>query len=151
MRETRHILGDYVLTLDDVLSGRDFADTIARGAYPVDLHDVQRAPRNWAIASAAAASPCGVSNALTGFRCGVSSRLAWTVSWWPVVRISATHEAGGSARGQAVCMATGHAAGTLAGLACRRTGSIRDVDATEVQNTLKRQGAILFYVDAPTA
>src|SRR5438309_11514291 len=30
----------YVLTLDDVLSGRDFPDAIARGAYPVDLHDM---------------------------------------------------------------------------------------------------------------
>src|SRR5205807_6759871 len=40
VRETRHILGGYTLTLDDVLSGRDFPDTVARGAYPVDLHDV---------------------------------------------------------------------------------------------------------------
>lgn len=33
IRESRRILGDYVLTGDDVLAGRDFEDGIARGIY----------------------------------------------------------------------------------------------------------------------
>ncbi len=39
VRETRRILGDYQLTADDVLSARKFDDAIARGAYPVDIHN----------------------------------------------------------------------------------------------------------------
>jgi FAD-dependent oxidoreductase family protein len=65
--------------------------------------------------------------------------------------ISATHEAGGSARGQAVCMATGHAAGVLAGLASRERHALREIEITEVQNVLTRQGAILFYADSSAA
>src|SRR5258705_2120003 len=39
VRETRRVLGDYQLTGEDVLSARGFDDVIARGAYPVDIHN----------------------------------------------------------------------------------------------------------------
>ena len=39
VRETRRIVGDYQLTADDVLSARKFDDAIARGSYPVDIHN----------------------------------------------------------------------------------------------------------------
>src|SRR5690606_34231890 len=39
VRETRRIVGDYRLTAEDVLEGRKFADVVARGAYPVDIHN----------------------------------------------------------------------------------------------------------------
>lgn len=43
VRESRHILGEYVLTGADALAGRKFADAIARCAYGVDIHDPQGA------------------------------------------------------------------------------------------------------------
>jgi hypothetical protein len=57
--------------------------------------------------------------------------------------ISATHEAISSARGQSVCMATGHAAGTAAALAVRAGTSPRMLDVAILQETLRKQGAIL--------
>ena len=39
IRESRNILGEYVITRDDVLSGKEFNDGVARGAYPIDIHD----------------------------------------------------------------------------------------------------------------
>src|SRR5439155_1324205 len=39
VRETRRVLGDYQLTADDVLAARKFDDAIARGAYPIDIHN----------------------------------------------------------------------------------------------------------------
>jgi hypothetical protein len=39
VRETRRILGEYRLTADDLLSARKFEDGIARGAYPLDIHN----------------------------------------------------------------------------------------------------------------
>lgn len=38
VRESRHVRGLYTLTGDDVLAGRDFPDTVARAACPVDIH-----------------------------------------------------------------------------------------------------------------
>ncbi|MCL2678100.1 MAG: FAD-dependent oxidoreductase, partial [Clostridiales bacterium] len=37
VRETRHIIGEYRLTIDDVLENRDHWDRIAHGSYPVDI------------------------------------------------------------------------------------------------------------------
>ena len=41
IRETRHMLGQYRLSVDDVLENRDFPDKIGFGSYPID---VQAAP-----------------------------------------------------------------------------------------------------------
>jgi hypothetical protein len=149
VRETRHIEGDYLLTLEDVLGGRDFPDTIARGAYPVDLHDV----RQGAEVLGDRVSGGGVTLRRIERAYGIPLRCLLPADLDGLVvggrAIAATHEAGGSVRGQAVCMATGHAAGVLAGLASRRPGPLRAVAAAEVQDTLTQQGAILFYADSP--
>lgn len=39
VRETRRIVGDYVLTAADCAAGRKFPDAVARCNYPVDIHD----------------------------------------------------------------------------------------------------------------
>lgn len=57
--------------------------------------------------------------------------------------ISATQEAAGSIRGQAVCMVTGHAAGTMAALSARSETSLAALDTALLQAALREQGAIL--------
>src|SRR5262249_11110695 len=39
VRETRRIVGEYQLDAADVLNARKFDDAIARGSYPVDIHN----------------------------------------------------------------------------------------------------------------
>ena len=38
IRDTRHLTGEYTLTGDDVLSARKREDSIARGAWPCEMH-----------------------------------------------------------------------------------------------------------------
>ena len=38
IRETRRIVGEYVLTADDLVTGRAFDDVIALYGYPIDIH-----------------------------------------------------------------------------------------------------------------
>ena len=38
-RETRRLVGDYVLTSTDLIDGRDFPDAVAYGGWDLDLHD----------------------------------------------------------------------------------------------------------------
>lgn len=57
--------------------------------------------------------------------------------------ISASHAAAASARGQPVCMATGHAAGTMAALAARAVAKPAALDIAEIQKTLTAQNAVL--------
>ena len=143
VRETRRIEGGYVLTKDDVLAGRDFPDQVARGAYPLDIHDVGRdatvlgakvggsgvtlwrLDRSYGI-PARCLVPQGVDNLVVAGRC-----------------LSATHEAAGSARGQPVCMATGHAAGTIGALSALGRVAPADLATERLRTTLLRQDAVL--------
>lgn len=149
IRESRHILGEYVLTQEDVLNGRDFADTVARGAYPLDLHDV----RPGAEVLGHRVRGGGVTLRPIDRAYGIPLRCLIPVDVNGVIvagrAISATHEASGSVRGQAVCMATGHAAGTIAAMACQGNTVPRRVDVKTLQQKLTEQKAILFYPEQP--
>jgi hypothetical protein len=151
VRETRHVLGAYVLTLDDVLAGRAFPDTVARGAYPVDLHDVQAGAR--VLGRPVAGSGVTLRRIERAYGIPLRCLIPTGVEGLLVAgrAISATHEAAGSVRGQAVCMATGHAAGTVAALASRSGASPRRIDVAGAQDLLRQQGAVLFYPDEVNA
>jgi hypothetical protein len=134
VRETRRIVGEYVLTLDDVLGVRKFDDAIARSTYPVDIHSptgpgtvLRRLPEGqWYEVPLRCLIPKGVDNLLVAGRC-----------------ISGTHEAHSSYRVTPTAMATGQAAGVCAALACASGRAPRDVPAGEVQDILRRQGALV--------
>lgn len=39
MRESRRVIGEYYLSAEDILNVKKFKDVIARGAYPMDIHE----------------------------------------------------------------------------------------------------------------
>jgi hypothetical protein len=134
VRETRRILGDYQLTAEDVLSARKFDDAIARGSYPVDIHNpkgsgtvLRRLPPGEAYdIPLRCLLPRGTEGLLVAGRC-----------------LSGTHEAHSSYRVMPIVMATGQAAGVCAALAAHRKVDPRRVDFEDVQKELRRQGASL--------
>jgi hypothetical protein len=143
IRETRRVLGSYVLTKEDARVGRDFADQVARGAYPLDVHDVSKDPAIKAGAIAGGGTDLSKIDRSYGIpaRCLVATGVAnLTVGGRS---ISASHEAAGSARGQPVCMATGHAAGTIAALAALRHCIPGELANDDIQATLTAQNAVI--------
>ncbi|HEX2238157.1 MAG TPA: FAD-dependent oxidoreductase [Gammaproteobacteria bacterium] len=132
VRETRRIVGEYRLTAEDLLRARKFDDVIARGSYPVDIHNpegkgttLKRLPPGEAYdVPLRALIPKGIEHLIVAGRC-----------------ISGTHEAHSSYRVMPISMATGHAAGVCAALAAKSGKSPRDIPAVEVQQELVRQGA----------
>src|ERR671914_645498 len=134
VRETRRIIGDYQLTADDVLSARKFEDAIARGAYPVDIHNptgtgtvLKRLPPGEAYdIPLRCLMPQDAEGLVVAGRC-----------------ISGTHEAHSSYRVMPIVMATGQAAGVTAALAARQDVRPRELAAREIQHELLRQGASL--------
>jgi hypothetical protein len=136
VRETRRIIGEYVLTAEDILSARRFDDAIARNAYPMDIHNpvgsgtlMRRVPEGDAYdIPLRCLIPREVDGLLVGGRC-----------------LSSTHEALSSARVMPCAMATGQAAGVCAAIAAR-TGTVpRRAPAGDVQAELVRQGADLRH------
>ncbi len=131
VRESRRIIGDYMLTLDDLLSQARFDDVVALNCRALDYHlknDVFKISllEGHHDVPLRALTPRGVANLVVAGRC-----------------VSSDHLAHASMRGAATCMATGHAAGTTAALAAERDGEIRSLDIRRVQETLRAQGAIL--------
>lgn len=134
VRETRRIRGEYQLTAEDVLTARKFPDAVARGSYPVDIHNpkgkgtvLQNLPPGEAYdIPLRCLLPRGAERLLVAGRC-----------------ISGTHEAHSSYRVTPIAMATGHAAGVCAALAARSGATPREVDAARVQDELLAQGANL--------
>jgi glycine/D-amino acid oxidase-like deaminating enzyme len=137
VRETRRIIGDYQLTAEDVLGAHKFDDVVARGAYPVDIHNpkgsgtvLKRVPPGQAYdIPLRALLPRGAEGLLVAGRC-----------------LSGTHEAHSSYRVMPIVMATGQAAGVCAALAAKRKATPRAVPAADVQAELMRQGADLRHI-----
>jgi hypothetical protein len=134
VRETRRIIGEYVLTEEDVFNALKFDDVIALGSYPVDLHNPSG--RGTFLKKIKAGSaydiplrclvPLKVEDLLVAGRC-----------------ISGTHIANASYRTMPICFATGQAAGVCAAIAVKNGLKPRKTPAPMVQQELLRQGAIL--------
>jgi hypothetical protein len=106
VRESRRIVGEHVLTADEILSATAFPDQIARCGAPIEEHHAGDDTR-WVYLEDGATygipyrslQPQGLDNVLVAGRC-----------------FSASHEAHASARSMGTCMAMGQAAGTAAAL-----------------------------------
>lgn len=134
VRESRRVVGDYVLTADDLLNSRSFPDTVALGGYPIDIHNPTGAktatthlkPGQFYYVPLRSMIVKGLSNLLVCGRC-----------------ISATHEAGAAIRVTPIAMATGQAVGAAAGLSARENCPVRELSFDKIEAALKEVGATL--------
>lgn len=134
VRETRRVTGEYVLTHDDVVTGRKFPDAIAASSVRIDIHNVTTSGIDYA------APPDGDYYQIP-FRCVLPQRLRNVLT---VGRcISATHEAHGSTRQVPTTIPVAQAAGTAAAMAVTEGTSLRALDVARLQRTLVNQGAFL--------
>lgn len=134
IRETRRIDGQYSLTIEDVIAGRKYEDTIALSGYPVDIHDptgkgVQandiQGDGSYGIPYRCLV-PKEINNLLIGGRC-----------------ISTTHEALATTRLSPSCMATGQAAGTAAALSLKERVHPKDLNISLLRERLRENGVVL--------
>ncbi|MDF2921349.1 MAG: glucose-inhibited division protein [Paenibacillaceae bacterium] len=134
VRETRHIIGDYTMTEEDVLNSRAFEDGIACGTFAIDIHP-----------------PEGEQQVFTG-----SGRAVYEIPYrsllpqgldnvWAAGRsIAATHHAFGSVRVMATAIGIGQGAGTAAALAAAAGATSRQVNIKQVRAALLAQGQYLL-------
>lgn len=141
IRESRRILGDYVLNSDDYAARRDFPDEIGRYNFPADIHPA-RPGREEVVAHKKLFRsfrcgkgesygipyrillPRGVENLLTCGRC-----------------VSCDRNVMASIRVIPGCYITGQGAGMAAALAAHAGISPREVDPVALRNELRNIGA----------
>jgi len=130
-RETRRILGQYILTEEDILQSRRFEDVVVLGAWRLDRHpnaagyhpETYVPPYDIPYRTLL---PQKIDNLLVAGRCH-----------------SATSGALASSRVTATAMGMGQAAGVAAALAVAGHNSPQEVKVGQLQDKLLQQGAIL--------
>lgn len=131
LRETRHLRGIYHMTAEDLLKGRDFEDTIAHGAYHLDIHT----PDNNGLETRKS-TPYSIpfricrtdryNNLLVAGRC-----------------VSADQDAQSSLRVIPILGAIGQACGTAAAMCAQACIPVSNVCISALQETLRRDGCII--------
>jgi glycine/D-amino acid oxidase-like deaminating enzyme len=135
VRESRIIDGEYQLSEDDIQTGRRFPDSIAIGAWPVDIH-----PSNGAVGVHPHKENPPVPYEIP-FRCLIPRDAeGLLVAGKP---ISTTHRAHGSTRVPGTSLATGQAAGVAAALIVRGRTSVRELEPRVLQQALRAASAVV--------
>ena len=138
VRESRRIMGKYILTVQDLLAGREFPDSVVhRANFPLDIHnpagpgqsvDEEKcppAPKPYDIPFSAMC-PQGCLNLITAGRC-----------------ISGTHVAHSSYRVMRICMAMGQAAGAAACIMSSENLTTETIDPIRIRRHLIEKGVML--------
>lgn len=145
IRESRRIMGDYVLTLDDYLDRKSFHDEIARNAYPIDLHPaasevIRLRQDNLDVMARYEKYRPGESHGIP-YRClipiGIDNLLVTGRS------ISTDRIVQASTRIMPVALVLGESAGVASSLACFKGGKVRQVDPMQLRMRLTQRGAYL--------
>ncbi|QPF85448.1 FAD-dependent oxidoreductase [Bradyrhizobium genosp. L] len=135
IRETRRVIGGYMLSGDDVLGCASFEDSIGVNGWPKESHvpgdvifEFPPIPesRGYNELPYRMLVPDGVDNLLVAGRCA-----------------SMTHEGQSAARVSGACFVMGEAAGTAAALALSGNTIPRDISVEKLQQQLGKQGAFI--------
>lgn len=136
IRETRRIAGRYTLTIEDLVTAKDFADGIALSGFGWDLPNPKK-PSDQPFKSVKRKSrvtqipygsllPLGLTNLITAGRC-----------------ISVEREVLGPVRVMGPCIAMGEAAGIAAALALRNSTTFDKVDVDALRRRIVEYGGFV--------
>lgn len=146
VRETRRIIGDYILSVDDYNTRRHFPDEISLSSFFVDIHpswqhNTQEQTGAWDWSTEVnnyrykagetmgipyrSLTPEGIKNVLVAGRC-----------------ISTDREVNGAIRVMPTCLSTGEAAGIAAVMACKER-DVHAVDTDQLRTRMIEAGAYL--------
>ena len=132
IRETRHALGDHVVTFDEATGCTKHPDGVAASAWPFEFHTDASQTRwdflpdgDWFEIPLRSLIVRDASNLLVAGRC-----------------VSAVHEALASSRVTGVCMAIGEAAGVAAASCVAEDTTPRDLDGCKLRADLVARGVM---------
>ncbi len=134
IRESRKIIGEYVLTGEDCLSLARFEDAVAVSNYDIDIHNPEGsgtshhyfAEGEWFEIPYRCLVPKGMKNLLVAGRC-----------------VSASHEAQASLRIMPYCAQLGQAAGNAVFVAKSQGKPTAEIPVAALQEILRKEGFVI--------
>ena len=135
VRESRRIVGDYKLTVEDYVTKADFPDEICRNSYYLDVHYTLEEAKLAAVgkidgekrdARYGPGESQGVKNVIVAGR-----------------SISCDKRIQGSVRVMPVCLTMGEAAGVAAAVAAQEHTDFPETDVKKIQALLRKHHAFI--------
>ncbi len=134
VRESRMIIGEHVLTGEEIKACTVFEDSIAVGNYDLDIHNPEGTgtshyyfpPGEYYQIPYRSLVPKDSVNMLVAGRC-----------------ISTDHHAQASIRIMPIVCCLGEACGTAIGIAAKTMADVQNIDRLQLQDTLVKNGAII--------
>ena len=150
-RETRRMVGDYVMRQQDAWENPYKDDVIALGSYSIDFHEVQQivTPGNYLVSEGGhryiSFRPYQIAyRSITPKPQDCGNLLVTTC-------LSSSHVIYGSLRMEPVYMMLGHAAATAAAVAIQGNTTVQQVPVKQLQEKLKAEGQIFDFNTPPGA
>lgn len=135
IRETRRIIGRYILTVDDLVTGKEIQDSVACSGYGWDLPDPKLPSYQPALEIKRKSQftqipygcllPKNINNLIFAGRC-----------------ISVERDVLGPIRVMGPCIAMGQAAGLASAIALRKNLNYPEIDVKELQSEITKSGGI---------
>jgi len=143
IRETRRIVGEYRLTSKDYFDRAEYEDSIARYAYPIDIHPSKMTK----VVNKDKEDVYATSKYKPGESYSIPFRALLPKGLKNVIvagrPLSADRLMHGSFRVMPACFATGQAAGTAVAICSDEKIELRQINISKLQEKLKEQGAYL--------
>jgi hypothetical protein len=143
VRESRRMLGMFVMTENELLKTRPTPDPVGMGSYTIDSHNVQRyvtpdgAVQNEGDIGVSTNGPYSIAYGALVPRRGQAGNLIVPVC------VSSSHIAFGSIRMEPVFMVLGQSAATAAAMAIDGGVAVQDVPYAQLRERLLKDGQVL--------
>jgi hypothetical protein len=145
IRESRRMVGEYVMVQQDLQTELTKPDPIGMGSYNSDSHNVERIVGPDGFVRNEGDMQVGVKPYQIPYRIMLPKRAQASNLLVPVA-FSASHVAYSSVRMEPQYMILGQAAGVAAKLAIGAGKPVQDIDVAALVDKLRKQGAVMEYV-----
>ncbi|QDT54462.1 Xanthan lyase precursor [Caulifigura coniformis] len=147
VREARRMIGQFVMTENELMKKKPTPDSVGMGSYTIDSHNVQRyiTPEGYVQNEGdigVGISPYSIAYGSLVPKKGQCENLVVTVC------VSSTHIAFGSIRMEPVFMILGQSGATAAALAIDGNIPVQDVAYTALRERLLKDGQVLEHADS---
>lgn len=132
VRESNRIVGAQTITAADYISGRHYSDAVCYAFYPIDRHVMSGIEQRFFAENVVGEIPYGALIPQNARKILCAGRC-----------IASDSEANSALRVQAVCMASGQAAGCAAAISAQENMPVKDVPYDRLCGCLNEMGAIV--------
>ena len=145
VREARRLIGEYVMTENDVLDKRETPHSVGMGSYTMDSHNIQRYVKPDGFVQNEGDIGVHVPGPYEIAYGSLTPKKEECENLLVPVCLSSSHIAFGSIRMEPVFMVLGQSAATAAALAIDAETPVQEVDFTQLKSKLEADGQRLQY------